>query len=126
MAEAEQFRDSIVQSLASLDAGQRSIIERLDQMKTSIGNLWGEVRENERSLLVHARDCDLKDRIQKLDVQLARLEKQISDESEAAKVHQCHRKEWLEWVRPLIWATIAVIAALAIQHGNTVAPLIKP
>ena len=126
MGEAEQFRDSIVQSLASLNAGQDSIIERLDAMKNSIGTIWKEVREQERSLLVHARDCDLKDRIQTLDIQLAKLEKQIADESQAAKEHQCHRKEWLEWVRPLIWVILAVIAVLALQHGKAVSPILAP
>ena len=141
MSDQLSEHDEVICGIARLEAGQDGIKSRLDKINGSVGKLWHELNETQQDLVKHSRDCPLWEKLQELDGQLARgehpgsqavnkrlekLEVRILAGEEIDVATKCARKEWLEWVRPLIMAILVVIAVLALEHAQVVLPHVRP
>lgn len=136
MNEAVTSHDEIIASLAGLAKGQEHIIARLDKINGSVGHLWEGLNNTRLDLVKHTQECPLKERIIELDTMLlsgehpgsARVNERLNaleQQDAALKRADCTRKEWLEWLRPLIWIFVCIIVALALKHPEDVIPFVK-
>jgi len=131
--EPESFHDAVIGGLAELRVGQKAIETHLATLNGSVGKLWHEVRDTQKEIVEHSRDCPLWEKLNELDTQLKsgehpgsiamhqrleKLEVRIFAGEEIDKANNCSRKEWLEWLRPGVWLLLAVIAALVLSHAD--------
>jgi neutral trehalase len=154
MSEMESQHDEVIRGIARLESGQEHIMAHLAKLNGSVGKLWDEVNATKRDVLKHALDCpwkkaleELNDQLLKgehpgsvevnrrvaaLEVKVATSERAITDEEkveaarrEAIVIANCTRREWMEWIRPLVMAAIVVIAVLALEHARVILPAVK-
>ena len=130
---SESLHNEVIKGIARLEEGQFGIRDRLDKINGSVGKLWHELAETQKDIIEHKVECPLRDKLEHLDLQLARgehpgskamhqriekLEVRIMAGEEVDEATKCQRKEWLEWARPLLMALLAAIVALVLSHAG--------
>lgn len=126
-----QFREDVIEGLATLKAGVGGINQRLDRVNGSIKELYLKSEQNKSSLMEHVANCPLKDKVTDLDILLSsashpsalevdqkvvalerKIEKHLVEKDTSAK--------WWKLLQPVIWAAAGTFLMLLVQHADVI------
>jgi hypothetical protein len=127
--------EELIKGLARLEEGQTHILAHLAKINGSVAHLYEEVNITKRAILEHALDCPLKGRLDLIDAQLlsgdhpgsVKVNERLNaleQKEQAVCAAGIARREWLEWLRPLLMSVLVVIAVLALAHARIILPAI--